>query len=635
THRLARWSLGDVARQRTKGKSWYWEAAGQDLLHVGFDHSELLLTTKDDPARYQFPLNAGQFPLELDGWHVIPDGLQWDYRLRFPTSTTAAEKAADATSAVEAAADRAAVATIPLRVTQVVKALQSSSLADRNGFRRELIVTGVPANRQLVWKLVDPKRAAKAELRAAGRELHWPDEGLTIEVQDESLRLTADGTCLIPTTGRATLAYRTTLQNDQYPGLPTAPVAPDGPTAPAKLVAPPASTVPPASATRHKPPSVAGETPELQEVVPGFQATRLPLPETIMPTALAWRPDRALVIASLRGRVWQASDTDGDQLEDELTAISDELAAPYGLATGPDYVDVTTKYAVLRLWDRNRAAGENRGRTEVLAAGWGHTDDYHDWTVGLPRDEQGNYFIALACQQDQRSAAAARWRGTVMKLAPRSPTSADPRRYALEVVSRGHRFPMGMVLRRDGSLLVTDNQGNYNPFNELNHVIPGRHYGFINAWEQRAGRKPDGMTESAAIEIPHPWTRSVNGLALLDHPHSAPTAFGPWTGHLIGCEYDTRRLVRLSLQNMGDSFQGAVYPFSREPVTGTAPEHGFLGPLCAEVSPTGELYVGGIRDSGWGGGNNIGEVVKLRYDERTGPAGWAERRATHTGFLLT
>jgi hypothetical protein len=91
----------------------------------------------------------------------------------------------------------------------------------------------------------------------------------------------------------------------------------------------------------------------------------------------------------------------------------------------------------------------------------------------------------------------------------------------------------------------------------------------------------------------------------------------------------------MSLQKTGDSYQGAVYPFSREPVTGSAPDQGLLGPLCAAVSPTGELYVGGIRDSGWGGGNNIGEVVKLRYDEQTVPAGLAEMRATSTGFLLT
>ena len=33
--------------------------------------------------------------------------------------------------------------------------------------------------------------------------------------------------------------------------------------------------------------------------------------------------------------------------------------------------------------------------------------------------------------------------------------------------------------------------------------------------------------------------------------------------------------------------------------------------MCA-VSPRGDLYVGGIRDSGWGGANNIGEIVRLR-----------------------
>ena len=114
----------------------------------------------------------------------------------------------------------------------------------------------------------------------------------------------------------------------------------------------------------------------------------MPIADEWMPTGLAWRPDGTLVVTSLKGRVWLAHDSDGDGLEDEVTPFSDDLAAPYGVAAYEDYIDVVNKYALLRLFDED---GDGRAdRTMTVASGWGRTTDYHDWVVGLPRDEAGN-----------------------------------------------------------------------------------------------------------------------------------------------------------------------------------------------------------------------------------------------------
>src|SRR5207247_940438 len=215
-------------------------------------------------------------------------------------------------------------------------------------------------------------------------------------------------------------------------------------------------------------------------------------------------------------------------------------------------------------------------------------DDYHDWAVGPIAGENGEYYIALPCQQDQRSEPAAQYRGKLVKLVPRNSTPKSPQHFDVEVISSGHRFPMGMARNREGELFVTDNQGNYNPFNELNHVRTGAHFGFINALEKEKGVKPPPLTEPA-IDIPHPWTRSVNGICFLDTPkelvgwdkraelapahqqsaskdggpspasagssHPTKSIYGPLEGHLVGCEYDTRRLIRMSLQKIGDTYQ--------------------------------------------------------------------------------
>ena len=73
-----------------------------------------------------------------------------------------------------------------------------------------------------------------------------------------------------------------------------------------------------------------------------------------------------------------------------------------------------------------------------------------------------------------------------------------------------------------------------------------------------------------------------------------------------------------------------MYPFSREPVGG---EPTFEGPLSCRVSPQGDLYIGNIRDSGWGAGSNTGSIVRLRYRGQPAP-GIAEVRAAHDGFTI-
>ncbi len=185
-----------------------------------------------------------------------------------------------------------------------------------------------------------------------------------------------------------------------------------------------------------------------------------------------------------------------------MTPFSDELAAPYGVAASGEAIDVVNKYGLLRLWDDDRDGQADR--TELLASGWGHTLDYHDWAIGLPRDRAGNYYVALPCQQDDRSQVAAALRGQVVRLVPRESTADDPRRYAIDPLAAGLRFPNGIALSPDEELFVTDNQGNYTPFNELNHIVRGARYGFINRLESKQGLEPGvspgGDRDSASLD---------------------------------------------------------------------------------------------------------------------------------------
>ncbi|HEY7426291.1 MAG TPA: c-type cytochrome, partial [Gemmataceae bacterium] len=572
---LARWTVGDIARQRTKGKSWLWELAGSTVLDTGITEPDLSLLVGGRERSAQ-PL--GQFVTEADTWQIEGSGIVLCYRLKFDVPTP------------EGGEPNPVILQVRRKLTPLAM----------SGFTHGLSVKNVPAGARVRLRLLSVKSARSAD----GRTIRLGDRFASriILAEPSGVKFSEDGTALLLSPDakgsvHAVLRYDSEIPIDRFTEVPQ--------------------------------PPVAARKGEAVEVAPGFLGERLPLSTEIMPTGLSWRTDGRLVFCSLKGQVFEAFDTDRDGTEDRLTLLADGLPAPYGVHAGADYIDISAKYALLRL----SKEGESNRRIDTIASGWGYSADYHDWAVGLPRNEHGEYFLGIPCQEDKRAPAAARFHGDVLRLKPRKPTAGDPHLFALEPISAGHRFPMGLALNRNGELFVSDNQGNYKPFNELNHVRPGAYFGFINRLDRG---KPAPPRTPSALDIPHPWTRSVNGICFLYTPKELRgkldrDAFGPLEGHLIGCEYDTRRLIRMTLQRVGDTFQGAAYPLSIPP---SEPQRGFLGPLVCAVSPRGELYVGSIRDSGWGAGNNVGEIVRVQVQPDKLPCGLAEMRASHDGFVL-
>lgn len=347
--------------------------------------------------------------------------------------------------------------------------------------------------------------------------------------------------------------------------------------------------------------------------LPGYEIVRLSLPDGPMPTGMAFHDDGSMFLTSLKGGVFRLVDSNHDGEFDTYLKFADDLSSPFGLLVEGDDILVSHKPELLRLKDTNRDGFADR--TEVVAAGWGVTSDYHDWMVGPVAAKEGGYYLALSCQQDKRSPAAALGRGKLIRTLPDA---------GFEMVTSGLRFPMGLAANDSGDLFATDNQGVTNPFNELNHLRPGRHYGFFNALEKKTANQ---QVESPAIDIPHPWTGSVNGIAFVPRDGS----FGPYGGQLIGAEYTTRRLIRMSLQKVGETFQGCTYPFGEAGRSAIEKDETFLGPIALAFAKDGTLYVGSMIDSGWGGGNNRGAIERVRFTGKI-PFGIREVRAWSGGF---
>ncbi|MBC7965314.1 MAG: PQQ-dependent sugar dehydrogenase [Fuerstia sp.] len=320
-------------------------------------------------------------------------------------------------------------------------------------------------------------------------------------------------------------------------------------------------------------------------------------------------------MTSLKGDVWILNDTDADSLPDSMSLFADGLSAPYGIQVDGDSILVAHKPEVLRLRD---ADGDGRAdEFDVVASGWGFSDDYHDWTTALLRDRNGDLLVGLGSDysQNKRPADNDRWRGTILKIDSTG---------TIAPIATAFRFPMGLAFDRNQNLFATDNQGVQNVFNEINHVVPGKHYGVPSRHEVTT----DESQETPALMVPHPWTRSVNSILFLPENFANPDL----AGHGIGCEYDTRCLIRFTIQDVDGVQQGACYRFSRPDQPGGGGN--FVGPVASAIGPDGALYIGSIWDSGWQGGANTGSIERLTADTLM-PNGIREIRATASGFEVT
>ncbi len=533
------WTIGDFARQRTQGKSWFWDMAGAPLLHTAAAGSDVAVLTS--------PADGG-----LQGV-VATDPTVRLLVIERQTSTLVVR--------YQLIWDR--------KDEQFDALLEERWSATVDGLERSLAIVSSRLPQGLVFGLRQPRNA---DLRPTAR---WENVG---EPEKNSLEPTYH---LLPPSPRArTFRYRSTLKN---PALTL-------PTAPAIVV-----------------------VPEPITAAPGFEGVRLPLPRSIMPTALAALPNGRLAFTSLKGHVYVTEDADGDGLDEGLRLFAEGLAAPYGIFPLDEGYLVAHKPEVALLKDTNRDGRADQ--MQIVASGWGYTDDYHDWTCGIVRDQAGKFYVGLGSDyaHKNRPAMQSKWRGHILRF--------DLAGH-VESIASGLRYPTGLALWDDDQLLCSDQQGVQNCYNELNAITVGHRYGV----PAKLDPPDESPADFPAVQIPHPWTRSVNGIAVW------PRSTGhPFAGHIVGAEYNGRFLIRCSLQEVDGGLQGAVYPLTKLGETNGLEE--FLGPMSVAFGTRGELYVGSIHDSGWLGGLNTGDIVRLTPNDKL-PNGLREVRATADGFEL-
>lgn len=356
-----------------------------------------------------------------------------------------------------------------------------------------------------------------------------------------------------------------------------------------------------------KPLQSIANPPAVQMFVPGFRVREvsLGLPNI---NNVRYRPDGTLVALAYDGDVYLLRDTDGDGVEDRADRFWENrgrLRSPIGMALTPpgyargDGLFVASKGKVSLIVDTDRDGMADQ--EIVVAQGWKELPHGVD-ALGVALDADGNIYFGLGAADftnaylvkdgtahyDLRSE-----RGTILKVSP------DFARR--EIVATGIRFPVGLAFR-NGDLFATDQEGatwlpNGNPFDELLHVQPGRHYGFP---PRHPKHLPNVIDEPSVFDY-GPQHQSTCGLFF-----NKPT-FGPrwWADDALVAGYSRGKLYRTKLAKAP-----AGYVAQNQLLA-------CLNRLTADVcvSPGGDLVVAcHSGEPDWGSGpQGRGRLYKISY----------------------
>ncbi|MGJ8696885.1 MAG: DUF6797 domain-containing protein [Verrucomicrobiaceae bacterium] len=324
-------------------------------------------------------------------------------------------------------------------------------------------------------------------------------------------------------------------------------------------------------------------------------------------------PDgKRAAICTWMGDVWIVEGI--DQLQGTLTwkRICSGLFQPLGLKIIDDKIHVTCRDQLAKLHDYN--GDETIDYIECLNNDHQVTEHFHEFAMGLQTDAEGNFYYAKSARHAKDSLVP--HHGTLLRI------SADGSR--TDILATGFRAANGVCLNPDGTFIVTDQEGHWNPKNRINWVNgdgPTEFFGNIY------GYSPVTDTADAAMKNPLCWITNAfdrSPSELLWVPQNAK--WGPLNGQLLNLSYGYGKIHVVPHETINGQRQGGMceLPLTQFPT----------GIMRGRFHPTdGQLYGCGM--FAWAGTQQQpGGFYRIRKTEH--PAHLPTKiQATKTGVSIT
>ncbi|MEM6318580.1 MAG: DUF6797 domain-containing protein [Bacteroidota bacterium] len=297
------------------------------------------------------------------------------------------------------------------------------------------------------------------------------------------------------------------------------------------------------------------------------------------------------VACATDGDIWKITGLTDESGQLTWRRIGSGLFQPLGIKVLNEKIYVTCRDQLVLLRDFN-----GDGETDFYES-FNHdhqvTDHFHEFAMGLQADQAGNLYYAKSGRH-AREALIPR-HGTLIKVSKDGEKS--------EIVATGFRAANGVCINPDGSFIVTDQQGFWNPTNRINWVdVGGKAKFYGNMW----GYNPPKDSSRSAMEQPLVWVdmdfdRSPSELLWVDSK-----AWGPLNGRLLSFSYGYGKIQIVLHEQVNGVKQGGVIDI---------PNIKFLtGVMRGRFNPAdGQLYACGM--SAWGTSQLMrgGGLYRIRY----------------------
>ena len=262
----------------------------------------------------------------------------------------------------------------------------------------------------------------------------------------------------------------------------------------------------------------------------------------------------ALATCSWDGDVWLVHGLRHNAELSTLTwhRVASGLFQPLGLKIIDGRIFVTCRDQIVVLEDHN-----NDGETDFYRCfNNDHqvTEHFHEFAMGLQSDDSGNLYYAKSARHAKT--AIVPHHGTLLRV------SADGER--TDILATGFRAANGVCLNPDGSFVVTDQEGHWNPKNRINWVREGGFYGNMFGYHDVTDSSDEAM-EPPLCWITNAFDRSPGELLWIDSK-----AWGPLNGSLLNLSYGYGKVYVVPFETLDGQPQGGMceLPIAQFP-TGT------------------------------------------------------------------
>lgn len=167
---------------------------------------------------------------------------------------------------------------------------------------------------------------------------------------------------------------------------------------------------------------------------------------------------KSAAVCTWNGDVWIVDGIDQSEGVLQWQRICSGLFQPLGLriVDGQIYVGCRDMIALLHDYNGDREADY----VEVFNNDHQVTEHFHEFAMGLQTDDEGNFYYAKSARH--ALTAVVPHHGTLLRVS-RDGSKTD-------ILATGFRAANGVCLNPDGTFIVTDQEGHWNPKNRINWV---------------------------------------------------------------------------------------------------------------------------------------------------------------------